>query len=297
MCGDLLGRFLGMADVEVAAQVLSLLCPLGQKRLQEPVVGRRCRHDQPFDRKTFRLLHASIKSKPNSKRMLCPICRAPISAMCDLVVSTKYQKLIDNLPATCMQASVSADGNVQGIQGLTIDIMNAHNPEIPYNAHDVGAQARRRQQEVPEVQFVKSEFKNPTLPRGRKAKGGALLKGLMSGLTKLQDSVKGASGGSSCRGIGSGSAAEQELQYYSQSGIQQELAAFRQWAMFQVCYFQLRMVQHAVLQHAALQHAVEQRDCHSSHHPSPQCSHHLLCLLTSSRCKALCPTQPLALPR
>jgi hypothetical protein len=191
------------------------------------------------------MLHG-IDNKPkpkrrssSSKQMLCPICRAPILSLSDLMVSIKYKKLVENTPATCMQATITPDGNVTGVQGLTVD-MKTREPEVPFDAAAKGKDDRRRKQAVPDVQFIKSEFKNAIPVRNRRRKGGPLLKGLMSGMAHLYDSVKEATTGRNhATGSGGGedsssSISDQELQYYTNYETQQEMTAFRQWANFQV---------------------------------------------------------------
>lgn len=42
-----------MDSIEEIFSVISLICPLGQKKIKIPVKGDVCKHKQPFDRDTF----------------------------------------------------------------------------------------------------------------------------------------------------------------------------------------------------------------------------------------------------
>ena len=62
-------------SMEVTSCSLSLICPLGQRRLRDPVLGAR-HHQQAFDRTTFTSYVAGLQY-PNSSR--CPVCMQPCS--------------------------------------------------------------------------------------------------------------------------------------------------------------------------------------------------------------------------
>lgn len=42
-----------MDSIEEIFSVISLICPLGQKKIKIPVKGDVCKHKQPFDKDTF----------------------------------------------------------------------------------------------------------------------------------------------------------------------------------------------------------------------------------------------------
>ena len=94
---------------EAVQAKLSLICPLGQRRLRDPVVGDRCRHQQAFDRATFIAYVATLRH-PRASR--CPVCLAP-AAVATLRPSPLYKLALTKAAPTALWAELESSELLQ----------------------------------------------------------------------------------------------------------------------------------------------------------------------------------------
>ena len=94
-----------------AAQDALLTCPLSSTRIQTPVRGTLCQHDQAIDLKSF-LDWASILGKP----WACPICTVPMSS-CMLVWDQRVQQLLSSTAESSSDKRVHGDGGATACAG------------------------------------------------------------------------------------------------------------------------------------------------------------------------------------
>lgn len=90
-------------DIEVGSTVLSLKCPLSTLRMQTPVRGTTCRHNQCFDVTSY------LQLQEQAPTWLCPICNNPAPFKC-LAVDEYVLDILNNTPKSLEQITIEPDG-------------------------------------------------------------------------------------------------------------------------------------------------------------------------------------------
>lgn len=90
-------------DIEATSMVLSLKCPLSTLRMDTPVRGSSCRHNQCFDATSY------LQLQEQAPTWLCPICNnsAPFA---NLVVDEFVLDILKNTPKSLDQITIEPDG-------------------------------------------------------------------------------------------------------------------------------------------------------------------------------------------
>lgn len=107
-----------MSNLEEIYSIISLICPLGQKRIKIPVKGENCQHKQVFDKETllevyiyyivinvneneqFEKFLKESREKCKSEGVPCPVCCKLINGK-KLKEDEVYKKYLESVSEVC----------------------------------------------------------------------------------------------------------------------------------------------------------------------------------------------------